>query len=950
MQLPSRGLFGRDRELAEADRALALAASGTPQALLIGGDAGIGKTTLVAEVSRRADTLGFAVLTGHCLDIATRRPFGAVREALQTQLANRPDETLPPVTRRLAPFLRANSAPEAGSAATLLEDLRLVIAELARESPLMLVLEDMHWVGQSTQDLAVALARTMQGSLLVVLTYRSDDLTRRHPFRQALMEISRSIGATRIDLGPLDRSGIAGIVGTMTGSVDVGLVDSLLARSEGNPLYAEEILDAHGDGVPEHLQDLLLARIDSLTPTTRELLRLASVDASRIDQDLLYRATQLEQVDVEGCIREGLDANVLTRTGGHVDFRHGLLREAVYDDLLPDERPRMHAELARAIQARIDLEPTSDAATLGRLSFHWYAAHELPQAFATSVRAGLAAEHYGGLDAIAHLERALDLWDRVPEPVSLGGVPKADSLRLLCEVCDAHGERNRSVRYVLAALEELAEDSDPLLASRVYSTYGLSPAQFAGRDSQREVLEKAVQCAEGEPSQELAKALYSLANFEFRQGLVGLAVPSASQAAHAALAAHCPHEQLRAELVLGSALFDGGSCREGIAHLRRAIEIAESAGQLGQAVGINGQLAYSLMMMGEVSAGREVAHAGRIRGLALGFPDDAAFNGEQSVEALVLAGRFDAADLLLEELRELGMPELRWRCVRVEALVARGGLETALTLERLTIALLGDSLIDTDPADVLRQVDLLSAIGLESEALERSDSYLSTVGDADALLSLSLAARAGYAALTAAKAAGVKPPDGMPDRAADVLHRALSGMTDDWSQTLQAAECLHAAALANNFKGEPALAEWRAAESAAIRFGAYHVLRTRHSLAKALLAAGERDEARTLLVETWQSARDMGARWFEQQAAKLARGNRIPLPEDEVLPRQLAALTPRERQVLDVLATGATNRAIAERLFISEKTVSVHVTNLLAKLGVPNRGEAAALARELASS
>jgi len=427
-------------------------------------------------------------------------------------------------------------------------------------------------------------------------------------------------------------------------------------------------------------------------------------------------------------------------------------------------------------------------------------------------------------------------------------------------------------------------------------------------------------------------------------------VPYASRAADAALAAHCPHEQLRAELVLGAALFDGGRCREGIAHLRTSIEIAESSGQLGQAVGINGQLAYSLMMMGEVSAGREVAHAGRIRGLALGFPDDAAFNGEQSVEALVLAGRFDEADLLLEELRDLGMPELRWRWVRVEALVARGGLETALALERETMALLGDSLIDTDPSHVARQADLLSALGLEMEALEKSNSCLSTLGEADARLSLALASRAAYAALAAATAAGVTPPDGMPGRASDALDRALAGMTDEWSQTFQAAECLHALALARTIDGDPAGGVWRAAAAAAARFGAYHGLRTRLGLARALLSAGERDEARVLLLDIWQSAREMGARWFEVQSARLARSNRIPLPEAEVLPRQLAALTPREREVLDVLATGATNRAIAERLFISQKTVSVHVTNVLAKLGVPNRGEAAALARELANS
>ena len=128
--------------------------------------------------------------------------------------------------------------------------------------------------------------------------------------------------------------------------------------------------------------------------------------------------------------------------------------------------------------------------------------------------------------------------------------------------------------------------------------------------------------------------------------------------------------------------------------------------------------------------------------------------------------------------------------------------------------------------------------------------------------------------------------------------------------------------------------------------GAGHALRPRLGLASALLAAGDRDEARMVLPELWSDARAMGALGVAEDAARLARRHRIALPDGQV-PNRLDILTAREREVLDVLATGATNRDIAERLFISEKTVSVHVTNLLAKLGVPNRGAAAALARDL---
>ena len=143
---------------------------------------------------------------------------------------------------------------------------------------LVLTLEDMHWAGRSTQEFAVAVAATARGPLLLALTFRTDDLHRGHPFRRAVREIGRSSGSVRIDLGPLDRDAVTALVRTRTGGEDPELARSVLTRSEGNPLFVEELLAAGGDGLPEHLNDLLLARIDALSLPTRGLLRLASVD------------------------------------------------------------------------------------------------------------------------------------------------------------------------------------------------------------------------------------------------------------------------------------------------------------------------------------------------------------------------------------------------------------------------------------------------------------------------------------------------------------------------------------------------------------------------------------------------------------------------------------------------------------------------------------------------
>jgi DNA-binding CsgD family transcriptional regulator len=253
--------------------------------------------------------------------------------------------------------------------------------------------------------------------------------------------------------------------------------------------------------------------------------------------------------------------------------------------------------------------------------------------------------------------------------------------------------------------------------------------------------------------------------------------------------------------------------------------------------------------------------------------------------------------------------------------------------------------------DLQAEVDVYCGLDDVAQALGLVREHLARVPWRGSVCGLPTTARAAWTAVARAAHAGVEVPAGLMDVCHEVLAAALAAIDEEEELrgSLPASGALVAHAIARALDGESAVEAWRSAEEASAPYGAYHVLLPRLELAGALLSAGERDEARSLVTEVWQSARAMGARHFEQQAATLARRNRIQL-SGEPLARQLSVLTSREREVLDVLATGATNRTIAERLFISEKTVSVHVTNLLAKLGVPNRGEAAALARELANN
>ena len=437
-------------------------------------------------------------------------------------------------------------APRIREAFRVLDDLTAAVLEAAAIGPLLLVLEDMHWADRSTQDFAASLSRTARGGLLLVLTFRNDELHHRHPFRKTLAEIGRTFGSRRIDLGPLDRDDIAGIVAARTaGPPDPSLVSSVLARSDGNPLYAEELLAAHQQEIPDHLSDLLLARIDALDEGPRALLRLASVNGTRLDTETLAELAGLDQAQMEGYLREALDANVLRQNGDTLEFRHPLLREATYDDLMPDERTRTHGRLAEILQATVDAEPDPGIATLSRLAFHWNAAHDLPRTLTASVRAGLAAKRLGAAEAVTQLERALALWDRVPDAQALAGRPQAELVVLLAEAAAEQNDGERWRTLLRTSVEMLGPDPDRLLASRVYSA--LVPSLRHGDAiGKPEAIRLAIEYAGDSPTEELARALNARSLYLNRHAQFAASAEAAQRATDAARIAGCVEAEVDA--------------------------------------------------------------------------------------------------------------------------------------------------------------------------------------------------------------------------------------------------------------------------------------------------------------------------------------------------------------------------------------------------------------------
>ena len=950
MPVPSRMLLllGRGRDIAELDEALGLAALGTPQIVLVGGDAGIGKTTLVADLERRAGETGFTVATGHCLDIEAGISFAPVIEAVRSLLAGVEDLGRRPSARRMLTLLDPET-PRSREALHVLDDLTAVVLEAAAAGPMLLVLEDMHWADRSTQDFAATLSRTARGRLLLVLTFRTDELHRRHPFRTTVAEISRTFGSRRIDLGGLDRDDIAGIVAARrVGPPDPSLVGSVLARSEGNPLYAEELLAVNHVGVPGHLSDLLLARIDALDDGPRALLRLASVNGTRLDTDTLADLAGLDQTQMEAYLREALDANVLRQNGESLEFRHPLLREAAYDDLMPDERSRTHGRLAEILQARVDSERDPGLSTLSRLAFHWDAAHDLPRTLSASVRAGLVAKRLGAAEALTQLERALSSWDKAPNAEAVAGRTQVEIVVLLGESAAAQGDVERWHTLVRTAVDMLGPGTDPLLASRVYSALAFCCFHNEDTIGAEEAIRLAVEYAGDSPTEELARALGAQSEFHNRHGHSVESVDAAERAADAAMRAGCVEPRVDALMVRSLSLGHLGHIGEALAGLEQAVLVARTAGLVGNALDTTMYLAMEYMDAGHLDRGLSIASEGFEEGLARGLPMQAALCGDAMLMALLWRGRLDEAEQRLEELREL-VPTSSWRWLtqRADLLLARGDAHAAAPLVRETAADTQTASRKPADTDVLTELELAAMLDDQPGALETARSYLAQVDDTDSPLAAAAAARIGFHALCLGRSTPQARTDDLRDSAARQLQRGQAGLTDEWRLTYHGVQLALAEAYAARLAGEPAVAQFRDATILAEPFGAYFALEPRLNLAEELLAHGGRDEGRELLVECWSTAHDIGAHDLERRAFRLATRTRVPLPHSASREGPLSRLTPREREVLDHLATGATNKTIATNLFISEKTVSVHVSNLLAKLDVANRGEAAALARQL---
>ncbi|GAB3065252.1 helix-turn-helix transcriptional regulator [Intrasporangium mesophilum] len=944
-------LIGREPELAMADRLLRVVASGpapgvAPQAqtLLVIGDAGVGKTTLARAILDHAERMGLTVGVGHCLDVATGTPFAPVIQALRQVVDSRSNAAVlvPPAARWLSSDVIANDVIVDGNA---LERLLGTTAALAREQPVVMLIEDLHWSDRSTRDYVLSAVRTSRAPVLLVVTTRSDDLTAEHPARQAISDLSLS-GATRLTVQPLSVGAIAELGHRRLGRpLSADELDAIVTRSGGNPLYAEEIMTAPDERVPTSLQDLLLRHVVGLSPPAAALVRLASAGGVVIDLDLLHDASGLDTTTFETLAREALGAHVFTRHGDQFGFRHALLRDAIEDGLLPSERVALHGAYVGVLRERAEV---GSAAARWRanaaLAEHALAANDIPTALVSHVKAGLAAKQHGVPEAADHLESALALWPRVPRAADLAGISDAETSAVAAEALVRSGQVERIRRLLRHAIDRLEHVTDPLAASRVLTIVVLDWIDRDGDVDTWAVADRAIALASGKPGRELAeawgaKAVMHLRHLEYTQALDAAASGIAIARETDSLLA-----QYEAQISAAQALHQLGRLPAARAAMKAAVAVAEQAAAPGAALNARALLAGELISAGRLSEARALAQQAEGDALLEGLVLSANFNVEQELTALIWQGHFAEAGARLELVAESGYPERRRRWREVEVLMAVGDLESALATEELTIEENYAPHLFA-PSDTMRRVELFEQLGNVARELEAAKLLLESV-DTQSPVRAAVRARCGLQALCAARAAGLGAPVGLAEASGTALAVARAGLTEDWAESQYCAYLAMAEAYAARHEGRSAVSEWSRAVDVSTRLGTYFALRPQLEHAGEQLRQGERDAGKESLLAVWRAAEAIGARWFAQQAAAEARRHRVPLPVSaQQSASPLDRLTPRERDVLRLLAQGATNRSIAGTLFISERTTALHVSNILAKLGVANRGEAAAMAR-----
>lgn len=983
-------MIGRDADLARLNERLAEVRAGAPFTVIVGGEAGIGKTRLIREFTRGlpADVL---LLTGQCVDLGSvAAPYAPVKTALRTLVtevgAERVLAAVGPGRAALVALLPELAEAEPGEigapgkgieSSQLHEGIAVLLETFSRERPIVFLIEDLHWVDAASLTLLRFLMRALGSSrVLTVLTYRTDDVTRGHPLRSFLAEADRDRWVERRELGRLTRPQVRRFVKSMI--VDEApserVLDTVFRRSDGVPFFVEELIGIDGcrdEGfVPDTLRELLLARYERLPDSAQELLRLISTGGVRVSHSLLSQVFTGSADELDAAARECVLFGVLTIDGDDYAFRHALVREAILSDLLPGERARFHARYAEAYEAAAAAGTRRLAA---EISFHWLGAHDAVRAFPATMQAMREARAAAAYATAAQLgERALGLWDVVPDAAEAAGMGKLELMGRTASHLRNAGEGERSLTLIRAALAECPRD-DPNYP-RLLRDKALYLGNV-GKGGSIAVLEEALEVldrlGDGAPSELRATVLSALAGRLMIDGRLDDAAETADRALAVATELGSPRYSSIATNLAAISRSDRGEVERGLEMLEHARELAEGDGAAMLRFWVNSSDLHYLI--GRYPEAVRLAEDGLARARAQGVErSSGVILASNAVDPLFALGEWQRADALIDRALALDPPvpfTTYLQRARIWAALWRGDVTGATDMLRRARPAMASVM------EVEMQTRL--AVGrVAGEVALANDDLGAAWREAKVLLNEQHLPLAGYAlpfiwvagrviAAIRARPGAVSPTVADEVDDAEPAYRELFARLSFWpTHALWAA--LFDAELASvehgsgaDVPGTDPVAWRRAVEAAAAPeapgfLAPYALLRQ----GEAELADADRAAARVTLQQALDLAEAGGVGAVRERIERVASTAAIALdgaarahsPEaagiagaatSDADALAIAELTARERQVLDLIAEGLSNRQIGERLFISAKTASVHVSAILRKLGAATRTEAA---------
>lgn len=980
-KMTSRELVGRTAALGQLEDALDSARAASPRHLLVSGEPGVGKTRLLSHSRSVAELTGTRVLLGGCVSMGNEGlPFAPYMEILRSLVAQegaaRVAAMVGPAAgdlARLVPVLGADAdlpIQERWAQARMYEALLGLLRRLATDGPVLLQLEDLHWADAGTLATTSFLLRAIRDEpIAIVVTVRADEIMRDTALRSWVAEISRSDRLERIELDPFDEDEVAELVRAITGNEpDSDDIAEYFRRSDGNPFFVEELLasrSAGGSPLASSLRDVLLARVAILDARAQHLLGVAAVGGREVAHDELLAVADTADAETIASLRSLVDAGLLV-TASDPDqdgyaFRHALVHEAVYEDMLPTVRRSLHKAYGEVL-AGDDLPATGDAARRIRLANHWRAARD-GRALAASIEAGDAAMVGYAFDiATREYEEGLLLWGPDDDDGHLG-IDHVELLARAGRATNMAARDRRAADLFREALEELGPDGDAARRSELHGNVGFSLWVIGDRGGSVEAHEEALRIAPTDDPTTRISALAGLARCYMLFGWSGRARPLCEQAVELA-------RSIGARDLEGHALNTLGATLAAAGEADAAVDAIDASLALAEELGLADDIGRAYVNRGDILAG-------------IGYPDRALESTLRGIEEVTErgmgssygpylryggvsfaheCGAWDTAAELLAEGDRTASPSAGIEAYRAEYclgyLVDSGSPEAADVWDEARRAQSQEPPSATWGPAFVAAVEGAAMAGRHVEAVEIALEGLALLAQTDVWVRPIRLARAaawpvadlGVIARVAGDDKAISAARERMDHLVQVIQegRIALGVPDGRLGESLAAELAHVEAERRRLEATATADGWRSVSDTWSGLGQPY--RASYALWRGaqVAVANDRETAVSMLRAAHEIASRLGAKPLMTQLDTLARKLRVRLTGhtkgDESGNVAAFGLTARELEVLGRVAAGRTNRQIAEELFISESTAGVHVSNILGKLGVSSRTEAANVA------